>query len=71
MVLDAWPDKNIQRLKRNVDLIFARSKEILQARQTALKDGDVDPDCAGEGKDVMSILRKCVFQCTQYWLTLN
>ena len=57
-LLDLWPDKRVQRLKRLVDMVYARTSEILEAKRVAILKGDEALiGQIGEGRDVMSILR--------------
>ena len=53
------PNKDVRKLRDIADTIAARSKEIVDGKVTALKAGDeaLKPQ-VGEGKDIMSILRK-------------
>ncbi len=56
-----FPDRNIQKLKRIIDSIEDRSKEILEAKKGAILvegDDEVLKMEVGEGKDIMSILRE-------------
>ncbi|KAI0779694.1 cytochrome P450 [Fomes fomentarius] len=59
MVVDFMPYPKVQQVKRVVDMVFSRSKEILEAKRTAIERGDQEMlHTVGEGKDVMSILLK-------------
>lgn len=53
-VFDWIPSNDVRRLARIVDILDGKSREIFEAKKKAAKEkGSV-----GEGKDIMSILRK-------------
>lgn len=57
--MELFPDKNVQEMKVIVDTLEMRSKEILEGKREALRAGDEAlKQQIGEGKDIMSILRK-------------
>lgn len=57
-IVDWIPDKNVQRLKAIVDIMYKRSQQIFQDKLAASKGGDAAAKLQiGEGKDIMSILR--------------
>ena len=58
-LLDLLPDPKVQRVKRLTSMVYNRSKEIFEAKKAAIKRGDQEMlHTVGEGKDVMSILRR-------------
>ena len=58
MILDAIPSRRVQRAKRIVRTMRARSNEIIAEKRAALQKGDdATVRQVGEGKDIMSILR--------------
>ncbi len=58
-VIELIPDPNVQDFKDIVDTMEIRSKEILERKRAALRAGDeAVKQQVGEGKDIMSILRK-------------
>ena len=58
-LLDLWPDAHVQRLKRNVDMIDLRAREIIAEKKSAVQGGDHRlMHQIAEGKDVMSTLRE-------------
>ena len=58
-LLDLVPIKRVQRVKDVNDTITTRCKEIFQAKKAAIETGDQEAiHSIGEGKDLMSILRK-------------
>ena len=58
-LLDLLPDPKVQRVKRLTYMVYNRSKEIFEAKKAAIKRGDQEMlHTVGEGKDVMSILRR-------------
>ncbi|KZT12276.1 cytochrome P450 [Laetiporus sulphureus 93-53] len=58
-LLDRLPDPDVRGLKKLVDTMDRRSREIYQEKQTAFHQGDeVLVQRVGEGKDIMSILMR-------------
>ena len=58
-VLDMLPHKGVQKLKSIVDVMHYRSVEIYRSKKEALEKGDeAVAQQIGEGRDLMSILRK-------------
>ncbi len=58
-LVELIPIKNIQKLRYIVDTMHERSVEIYQEKKRMLEQGDEAlKDKVGEGKDLMSILRK-------------
>ena len=65
-LLDLWPDPRVQRVKRLVDTIDRRTREIFAEKKAAVERGDeVLMQQIGEGKDLMSIL--CASTATRDW----
>ena len=61
--LDCVPYKPAQELKSIVDIMHERSVEIYRAKKMALEAGDDSvAQQVGEGRDIMSILRKFHFE---------
>ena len=58
-LLDMFPHKGVQKLKSIVDVMHYRSVEIYRSKKEALEKGDeAVAQQIGEGRDLMSILRK-------------
>lgn len=58
-LLDLVPLRNVQNIKYIIDTLHERSKEIYHAKKAAVEKGDTDLlNAVGEGKDIMSVLRK-------------
>lgn len=58
-MVELFPDRNIQEMREIIDTMEMRSKEILEGKREALRAGDEAlKQQIGEGKDIMSILRK-------------
>ena len=58
-LLDFVPDPKVQRVKRLTYMVHNRSMEIFEEKKAAIKRGDQEIlHVVGEGKDVMSILRR-------------
>lgn len=56
-VIDMIPDKDVQQLKAIVDIIYQRSRQILEDKTATLEDGANHAQLRiGEDKDIMSIL---------------
>lgn len=57
MIMDWFPNKQVQKAKSIVDTLTKRSTEIFEAKKAALEQGDeAVARQVGEGKDIMSIL---------------
>lgn len=60
-VVDILPIRKVQDIKSIVDVLHNTSVEILNIKKKALKEGDkAMTSQIGQGKDLMSILRKSV-----------
>lgn len=58
-IVEMIPNKNVQQLRKNVDLMHERAVSICKEKKRLLAQGDeAFKDKVGEGKDLMSILRK-------------
>ena len=58
-LVNIFPHRGVQRMKFIVDTMYQRSKEIYEAKKALIESGDdAMLHQVGEGKDVMSILRK-------------
>nr|BED42975.1 cytochrome P450 monooxygenase [Trametes versicolor] len=56
-IVEMIPNKNVQQLKKNVDLMHERAVAICEEKKRLLAQGDeAFKDKVGEGKDLMSIL---------------
>ena len=56
-LVELFPDPNVRAMKKIVDTMEARAKEILEDKRAALRAGDEAlMQQIGEGKDIMSIL---------------
>ena len=61
VLLDLVPSKAIQRSKDNYDAIFGGCVKIFNAKKAAIEKKDENAmQMIGEGKDIMSLLRKYV-----------
>ncbi|KAI0955818.1 hypothetical protein AcV7_006382 [Taiwanofungus camphoratus] len=59
MIMDWFPNKQVQKAKSIVDTLTKRSTEIFEAKKAALEQGDeAVARQVGEGKDIMSILMR-------------
>ena len=59
VLLDMLPHPGIQRVKRITDAAHAGCRAVFEAKKAALARGDQELlHMVGEGKDVMSVLRK-------------
>ncbi len=62
MLLRKYPSANVRTMIAISDTMEWRSQEIVDEKKTALLQGDDDlVQRVGEGKDIMSVLRKPVF----------
>ena len=58
-LVNLLPQKNVQKMKHIVNTMYDRSKEIYEAKKALLEGGDdAMLHQVGEGRDIMSILRK-------------
>ncbi|KAF7794414.1 hypothetical protein EIP86_005548 [Pleurotus ostreatoroseus] len=58
-LVELFPDPNVRAMKKIVDTMEARAKEILEDKRAALRAGDEAlMQQIGEGKDIMSILMR-------------
>ena len=55
------PDKNLMKLREIVDLFHETSQAILREKKTMVEyEGSIAQDEIGDGKDVMTLLRKSI-----------
>jgi hypothetical protein len=60
-LVDLLPFENVRHLRDGIDTIHNMSVEILEAKKHALKEGDEGvAKQIGRGKDIISILSKCI-----------
>ena len=79
-ILDLMPWKTIQKIKEIVDMLHNISQDIYRSKIDALKKGDeFVSQQIGQGKDIMSVLRKYSFffvqgmglTCTIYMIPMS
>lgn len=72
LLISLVPDPNVQRMKSIVDIMQVRSQAIIEDKKIALKAGDeAVKQQVGEGKDIMSILRKIMSVPMRPYIQLN
>lgn len=60
MIVDLMPFENVQKMRNIINVMDKTSKEVFYAKKHALLVGDENvAQQVGEGKDLMSVLRKC------------
>lgn len=58
-VMSAFPNPNVRKVQKLVDIMYDKAKGIFKMKKAALEQGDEALlTSVGEGKDIMSILRK-------------
>lgn len=62
-LLEFTPSQDLQRIKETVDVMSETSNTIYQDKLLALRNGGYKVlEQLGERKDIMSILRECIYQ---------
>ena len=65
------PDKNLMKLREIVNLFHETSQAILREKKTMVEyEGSIAQDEIGDGKDVMTLLRKSTTLSHSSWLSM-
>lgn len=71
-LVDLYPSQTIQTVKKIVETMHTTSVEVFKSKTTALAQGDQAVAMqVGEGKDIMSVLRMCLWLSACYHSSCN